>query len=183
MAFAQSENEIKIQTNDGNVYIGIVIEENDKTVKMLIGGKDIIQLQQSNILTKTRFVRRQKRHLLSFEASNAIIGLNYDIDIYKKNNVSIGGTAGIGFYGFKTGIYAGFRQPWQDIFKVEVGLSQTEEWFNNFSGNYLELAYRSQRENRWYFWEVNGGFLINIFDERNRVFGLPYGGIAVGVYF
>lgn len=183
VVFAQSENEIKIQTNDGNIYIGIIIEEDEKMVKMLIGGRDIVQLQQANILTKESFIRREKRHLISFEGSNFITGLNYDFDFYKKDNLSLGGTAGIGAWGFKTGIYAGFRQPWQDIFKVEVGFGQTDERRNNFSGTYLELAYRSQRNNRWYFWEVNSGFLINIFDERNRVFGLPYGGVAVGVYF
>ena len=188
ISFAQSETETKITTNDGNVYIGIIINETDDFVKMMIGGRDIIQIQQSNILTKTPFERRKRRHTISMNFSNYnweshFVGLNYDFNFYQKTDLLIGGTVGITASGFQTGLYAGFRQSWQDILKVEVGMGASSGRFNNFSGSYVELAYRSQRNNRWFYWEANAGFLVNIFEKRNTIFGLPYGGIAVGVHF
>ncbi|NJN78470.1 MAG: hypothetical protein HC803_09230 [Saprospiraceae bacterium] len=67
--------------------------------------------------------------------------------------------------------------------KVEVGYGFAGTRANDFSGSYVELAYRSQRDNRSFYWEVNAGFLVNLFTKWNTVFGLPYGGVSVGVYF
>lgn len=186
--FAQSETETKITTYDGNVYIGIIISETDAFIKMAIGGRDIIQIQQSNILTKTPYERRRRRHTISVNFSNynwesRLVGLNYDFNFYQKADLLIGGTVGVGVSAFQTGIYTGFRQPSQDILKIEVGMGASNGRFNNFSGSYVELAYRSQRNNRLLYWEVNSGFLVNIFEKRNTIFGLPYGGIAVGINF
>lgn len=183
---AQSKQKTFIETEDGNIYVGVVIEETDKFVKMLIGGRDIISIQQSNVKVKISYTNNRKRHhTIALGASNyygyRFLGLDYDLNIYKKNNLLLGGTVSGSFESWKVGAYAGFRQRWKDILKVELGMGSYD--YGYFSGVYTELAYRSQRENRLLFWEVNTGFLVNIYNKRTKIFGYPYGGVAVGLYF
>ncbi|NJN78471.1 MAG: hypothetical protein HC803_09235 [Saprospiraceae bacterium] len=61
------KTEMTIETRDGNIYVGIIVSETDELVKMIIGGRDIIHIQQSNILTKTTFKSQGRMHTISLD--------------------------------------------------------------------------------------------------------------------
>jgi hypothetical protein len=130
---------------------------------------------------------RKRNHTISVEASSYNlwypVGLNYDVNLYRKNDFLLGGTVSVGLISAKAGAYAGFRQSWGDMFKAEVGMDLTAGWGDGFIGPYGEIAYRSQRDDRWFFWEVAGGYIYNTFEPNVTEVGLPYASVAIGVSF
>ncbi|NJN77436.1 MAG: hypothetical protein HC803_03175 [Saprospiraceae bacterium] len=131
--------------------------------------------------------KEKRNHIISVEASNYHIwypvGLNYDVNLYRKNDFLLGGTVSVGLISAKFGAYAGFRQSWGDMFKAEVGMGLTAGWDDGYVGPYGEVAYRSQRDDRWFFWEIGGGYIYNAFEPNVPDVGLPYGFVGIGVSF
>lgn len=131
--------------------------------------------------------KTKRNHTISIEATNYYLwfpaGLNYDVNLYRKNNFLLGGTASIGLIGAKLGVFAGFRQSWEDMIKVETGLGLTAGWGDGFVGPYTEFGYRSQRDTRSFFWEVSAGYIINTFEPNIDEFGMFYGGASIGFSF
>ncbi|MFK7950044.1 MAG: hypothetical protein AB8G11_20810 [Saprospiraceae bacterium] len=184
---AQHKLEERIKTIDGNIYVGEVVMETEEIVKIIIDKQTIVNIDKSTIISRELANNRKRNHIISGEISNYYLlgsGLNYDINLYRRDNYIVGGTLSAGILGMKIGGFGGYRLVWEDILKAEVGLGVTLPWIGNapntFSGPYVEFGYRSQRDIRWFYWEVSIG---SIFDVANNSGNFPYGSVGIGVSF
>lgn len=184
---AQHKADERIMTSDGNIYVGEVVTETDEIVKIIIDKQTIVNIKKSNIISRELANDKKRNHTISGEISNYYLlgsGLNYDINLYRKNNTIIGGTLSAGLIGIKLGGFGGYRLIWEDMLKAELGLGLSLPWIGTnlgtFSGPYVEFGYRSQRDSRWFYWETCVG---SILDVTNSSGSFPYGSIGFGVTF
>lgn len=181
--FAQDKPEETIKTSDGNIYVGEVVMETEDYLKIVIGKRTIVNIQKSEIVSRTIETIKERNHTISAEVTNfylLAIGLNYDINFYRKDYFVVGGTGSLGLAGMKIGGYGAYRLAWKDLVKAEVGLGIATEWLVGYTGPYAEIAYRSQRDTRWFYCELSVGSILDV-SNNNGV--LPYGSFGIGVSF
>lgn len=184
---AQYKAKERITTSDGNIYVGEVVTETDEMLKIVIDKQTIVNIDKANITARELLNNKIRNHTISGELSNYyLIGsaLNYDVNLYRKDNYLIGGTLSAGILGMKVGSYGCYRLVWQDMLKAEVGFGATLPFIasgaGEFLGPYLEFGYRSQRDTRWFYWEISIG---SIYDFSNTIDNFPYGSVGFGVSF
>lgn len=180
---AQDKPEETIKTSDGNIYVGEVVTETEEYVKIVIGKRTIINIDKSKIISRTIKNIKKRNHTISGELSNfylLAVGVNYDINLYRRDYYVVGGTVSLGLAGVKLGGYGAYRLSWHDLIKGEIGLGIATQWLVGYAGPYAEIGYRSQRDNRWFYWELSLGSILDV-SNRNGV--LPYGSLGLGVSF
>ena len=183
---AQHKIQERIETNNGSIFVGEVVMETENLVKVVIGRQTVVNIEKTDIVSRTLENNKKKNHIISSEFSNYYIfalGLSYDYNAFRKENLLIGGTVSAGIVGFRAGGYAAYRLVWQDLLKAEVGYGTTVVPRFNITfltGPYLELGYRFQRDDRWFFWEVNVG---SIYDFSPYPAYHAYGGVGIGISF
>lgn len=184
---AQQQAEERITTSDGNIYVGEVVMETEDMLKIVIDKQTIVKIDKSKIVSRELANDRKRNHTISGDLSTYYLfglGLNYDVNLYRKDNYVVGGTLSAGILGMKVGGFGGYRLVWQDMLKAETGFGATIPWIgstaDDFLGPYLEFSYRSQRDTRWFYWEISIG---SIYDFRNTIDNFAYGSLGLGVSF
>lgn len=176
----------KIETKDGSIYIGEVVTETEDMVKIIIDKKSVVNIDKSTITFRGLETVKERNHIIYSELTNQYmfgLGLSYDYNFYRTENWLFGGTAGVGLVGAKAGGYAARRLNWQDLLKVEAGLSSSSFFLYSLTvvkGPYMEFGYRFQSDRRWFSWELSVG---NIFDFDKTPLIVPYLITGIGVTF